>query len=251
MVSREQGAEVLQGYSGSTLRLVDGYVEKVSSCRAFVEDRGRQTALQELSQRTRLLPSIVSVEGAMVRMEFIHGTKGMTERNAAQVGASLRLLHGLNGFPYRAITGVDWLISLASASLAQAKSPFRVSGGLREHYPHDALIHCEPQFIQTEAGEIVFIDLEEMGQGSRYQDLGFVAYVTMLNQTSELLRPFLSGYQSSPVELDHWRIHQMAGLIAIAYASFADADRRIALGVRLVQEADRHLGQVGLCRSSE
>jgi len=248
--ANEREGDALQGYSGSALRLVDGYVEKVSSCAAFVADRDRQAALQELSRRTTLLPSIASVEGATIRMEFIRGTEGLTERNAAQVGASLRSLHELRGFPYPAITGVDWLISLANDSLAQAKSPFRVSEGLREHYPPDALILCEPQFLQTEAGEIVFIDPDEMGQGARYQDLGFVAYLAMANQTPELLPPFLSGYQSSPIELEHRRIRQMAGLIALAYATFADTTNRLALGTQLMQEAGRHLGQVGLHRAS-
>ncbi len=241
---------MLQGHSGSTLRLVDGYVEKASSCAAFVEDRGRQLALQELSRSTRLLPSIVSAEGATLRMEHIRGQEGLTECNAAQVGAALRLLHTLPGFAYPAVIGGDWLISLANASLAQAQTRLRVSEGLREHFPNDALILCEPQFLQTEAGEIVFVDLEEMGHGSRYQDLGFVAYLMLLNHTPQLLVSFLSGYQSPPLELDQWRLRQMAGLIALAYASFADADARLALGVRLMQEADRHLGQAGLLGTS-
>lgn len=242
---------MLQGYSGSTLRLAGGYVEKVSTCGAFVEDSGRQMALRELSQRTSLLPSIVSVEGATLRMEFIRGSEGLTERNAARVGAALRALHELRGFDYSAITGVDWLISLANDTLARAKIPLRVPAELQESYPHDALIHCEPQFIEAESGEIIFVDLEEMGLGSRYQDLGFVAYVTRLNQTPELFPTFLSGYQSSPLALDPWRIRQMAGLIAIAYASFADAEMRIALGIQLVQEADQHLGQAGLRRAPQ
>ncbi|MFB3880648.1 MAG: hypothetical protein ACE149_05260 [Armatimonadota bacterium] len=251
MTSKEGSGDVFQGYSGSALRLVDGRVEKVSSCAAFVEDRSRQTALQQLSNRTRLLPSIVSVEGATMRMDFIRGSEGLTEHNAAQVGAALRSLHELRGFPYPAITGVDWLISLANDSLAQAKSPFRVSEDLQEHYPPDALILCEPQFLQTEAGQIVFIDLDEMGQGSRYQDLGFVAYLTMVNQTPELLDLFLSGYQSSSLELNAWRIRQMAGLISLAYASFADTGKRLALGLQLMHDAARHLGQVGLHRVAE
>jgi hypothetical protein len=237
---------MMQGYSGSTLRLVDGQVEKVTSDRAFAEDTGRQTALIDLSRRTTILPRIARVEGATILMEYIDGNEGLTELNAQQAGASLRLLHNLSGFTHPCLTGVDWLVLLANTNLARANSPTRVSQGLTQHFGNDALIHSEPtQFIETNDGRIVFIDIEGIGRGSRYQDLGFIEYRTRLLECPRVLASFLNGYLSDPIDLDVWRIRQMAGLIAIAYSCFADTRKRLMLGMQLMEEAERHLASDG------
>jgi len=164
-----------QGYSGSAVRLVGDHVEKVTSDRAFTEDIERQTALIDLSRRTALVPHISQVDDARILMEFVGGNEGLTELNAEQAGASLRLLHDLDGFSHPCLTGVNWLVFLANTNLARANCSTRVASELAQHFQNDALIHSEPtQFIQTNDGRIVFIDIEGIGRGSRYQDLGFI-----------------------------------------------------------------------------
>ena len=240
-----------QGYSGSAVRLVGDHVEKVTSDRAFSEDMDRQTALIELSRRTAVLPRIAKVDGATILMEFIGGNEGLTELNAQQVGASLRLLHDLNGFTHPCLTGVDWLVLLANTNLAKANCSTRVAPELAQHFQNDALIHSEPTgFIETNDGRIVFIDIEVIGRGSRYQDLGFIEYSTRLSESPGVLASFMKGYLSSPIELNRWRMRQMAGLIAIAYSRFADTEKRRALGLELMEEAEQHLGGDALQRAS-
>ncbi len=231
-----------QGYSGSIVRLVGDQVEKVTSDCALSQDMDRQTALIDLSRRTAVLPRISKVDGATIIMEFVGGNEGLTKLNAQQAGASMRLLHDLNGFSHPCQTGVDWLVLLANTNLARANCSTRVAPGLAQHFQNDALIHSEPtQFIDTNAGRIVFIDIEGIGRGSRYQDLGFIEYSTRLSESPEVLVSFMRGYLSPPIQLDRWRMRQMAGLIALAYSRFADTEKRQALGLELMEEAEQHL----------
>lgn len=51
----------------------------------------------------------------------------------------------------------------------------------------------------------------------------------------------MRGYCLPPIALDRWRIRQMAGLIALAYSQFADTEKRLALGLDLMAEAEEHL----------
>jgi hypothetical protein len=249
-VSAGRNTEMKQGHSGSAVTLAGDHVEKVTSDRAFAEDRDRQTALIELSRRTALLPRISQVDGATILMETIGGNEGLTEHNAEQAGTSLRLLHDLNGFSYPCLTGVDWLVLLANTALARANCSTRVAPGLAQHFQNDALIHSEPtQFIEANDGRIVFIDIEGIGRGSRYQDLGFIEYSTLLSGSPGVLVSFMRGYLSPPIALDRWRMRQMAGLIAIAYSRFADTGQRRALGLGLMEEAEQHLGGDALQRA--
>jgi len=232
-----------QGYSGSAVRRVGEHVEKRTSDIAFAEDMARQKDLMALTARLPLLPRITHVDGDLIVMEFVEGVEGPTERNVFRLGESLRLLHDQNenSYPHPCHTGVDWLIDLANDNLAQSTHATRVSPEIKKHFEDDALIHSEPQFIETTDGRIVFIDIEGIGRGSRYQDLGFAAYLTRLSDRREVFAACLRGYTSRPIELDAWRIHQMAGLIALAYSGFADTEKRLALGLQLMREAGQHI----------
>jgi hypothetical protein len=221
---------------------VGGQVEKLTSDRAFAEDAARQKDLINLSHRLAILPRITRVDGPLILMEFVAGTEGLTPQNAYRVGASLRLLHSQSGFTHSCLTGVDWLTDMANSNFGRAGCSTRVSTELGRHYQNDALIHAEPtQVIESNDGRIVFIDIEGIGCGSRYQDLGFIEYTTRLSESPGVLASFMKGYMSAPIELDAWRIRQMAGLIAIAYACFADVEKRLALGIQLLEEAEQHL----------
>jgi len=233
-----------QGYSGSAVRRVGDHVEKRTSDLAFVQDVPRQQDLIALSQRVSFLPRITHIDGDLIVIEFVEGAEGLTERNAFRLGESLRLLHDQNenSYPHPCHTGVDWLIDLANDTLAQSTRSTRISPEIKRHFQDDALIHSEPQFIDTTDGRIVFIDIEGIGRGSRYQDLGFAAYLTRLSGSHDGFASCLRGYTSNQIELDPWRIHLMAGLIAIAYAGFADTEKRLALGLQLMREAQQNLG---------
>lgn len=227
-----------QGFSGSRVRRVGKWVEKESADRAFVEDTRRQADLMALSRRLACLPEIVAVRGAVIRMAFIKGREGLTRENAFEAGRALRELHAVKGFQHPCQTGIAWLIELANMNLAEAGCEERIVVNLSDHYPADALIHAEPvQFIEQPDGQIVFIDIEEAGWGSRYRDLGFVHYQTHLSGDRQARESFMQGYATCPIEIDPDRIGQIAGLTALAYARFADSEKRMSSGLALMKQA--------------
>jgi hypothetical protein len=227
-----------QGYSGSTVRREGCLVAKTTSDRGFVQSAARQRDLVVLSQRLAVLPRIDRIEGPVIYMEYIEGSEGLTLKNARRAGQALRQLHEQRDYPHPCFTGVAWLIEGANDSLARTDRDLRIAPEVAVEYPADALIQTEPaQFIEKPDGSIVFIDFEGMGMGSRYQDLGFVYYEAILDGEPELFAAFLEGYQQEPGEIDLGRVKRLAGVIALAYAQFADEEKRIALGLRLL-EAD-------------
>ena len=192
-----------------------------------------------LSRRLKMLPRIIRIDGDSIVMEFVDGVEGMNARNAFRAGAALRSLHERRGFRHPCATGVGWLIETANANLDRAGASWRFSEASARRFPNDALIHTEPtQLIESDGGEIVFIDTEGIGLGSRYQDLGFVEYMANLAADPEMLESFTSGYKSEPIEIDFRRMRWAAGLIAIAYAGFADTERRLDLGLRLIARSE-------------
>lgn len=227
-----------QGHSGSSLKRYGGLVEKLTTDYSFAKEIDRQQDLISLSRCLKILPRILRAEGSLIVMEFIEGHEGLTRNNAFQVGRSLRLLHEQHTFTHPCSNGVGWLIELANDNLTRSGASIRIPQDWAEHFPNDALIHGEPtQLIESVEGKIVFIDIEGVGFGSRYHDLGFIEYTANLLDDSELLRSFISGYELERIELDEQRMRRMAGLIALAYSGFADTELRLAVGFRLLQQS--------------
>lgn len=223
-----------QGYSGSTVRRVGQFVEKSSSDAEFTSNSDRQRDLLALSHRLAILPRIDRIESPLIFMEYIEGHEGLNEDNAPNAGQALRLLHAQTDYIHPCMTGVAWLIQLANENLAQSMHRLRIDEGIEAKYPPDALIHSEPvQLIQRPNGAIVFIDIEGIGVGSRYQDIGYVYYRSLIENKPDIFVHFVSGYISEEVEIERQLVLQMAGIIALAYAGFADFDMRINLGIRL------------------
>jgi len=228
-----------QGFSGSKVRKTGRWVEKESADQAFVEDTKRQADLRALARRLACLPEIAAVRRAVIRMAFIEGKEGLTRENAFEAGRALRELHEVKGFNHPCHTGIQWLVEMANENLAEAGHEARIAANLSEHYPADALIHAEPvQFIEQQDGQIVFIDIEETGWGSRYRDLGFVHYQTYLSGDRLARESFMRGYTTRPIEIDPDHIQQIAGLTAVAYARFADPEKRLSLGLALINQAE-------------
>jgi len=170
-------------------------------------------------------------------MEFIAGQEGLTEHNARRAGKALQQLHGQAGYAHLCMTELDWLKGLASQNLATMESPNIDLAGFLSDSPIDALIHSEPQFIERPDGSIVFIDIEGIGRGSRYQDLGHMYMCTLLDGHPELFKRVLEGYQNPLNPVEPIKIIRMAGLIALAYAAFADFDKRMRLGAELIKKS--------------
>ena len=188
-----------------------------------------------LSRRLTLLPRIDHIESPLIFMDYIEGHEGLNEGNARLAGQALRLLHAQTDYMHPCMTGVEWLIQLANENLVQSTHGLRIDEGFARAYPPDALIHSEPvQFIQRPNGDIVFIDIEGIGMGSRYQDLGYVYYRSLIESKPEIYAHFIPGYISAEAEIERQRVLEMAGVIALAYSGFADFDARIDLGIHLL-----------------
>lgn len=224
-----------QGYSGSTVRRVGQLVEKASSDAEFISNDDRQRDLLALSRRLAILPRIDRIESPRIYMDYIEGHEGLNQGNACLAGQALRLLHAQTDYMHPCMTGVEWLIQLANENLMQSTHSLRIDEGFVRAYPTDALIHSEPvQFVQRASGAIVFIDIEGIGMGSRYQDLGYVYYRSLIESKPDTYAQFASGYISDGSKIEGRRVLQMAGVIALAYAGFADFDTRINLGIHLL-----------------
>lgn len=223
-----------QGFSGSQVTRTADVVVKKTSDIGFVLDSSRHSALQRLSQQQPFLPTIYDISGDELKMEYIPGEEGLSLQNARKVGSALKRLHNLKEYPFPVFTGIEWLHELAEQALtaydreAEWLPPPSVD-------PDDlALIHTEPVQIITRAdGTVVFIDIEGIGMGSKYQDLGFIYYTAAHTGKSGLFDEVLLGYGSAGVNLT--MVAQMAGLISIAYSTFADSKARIDLGLRLLR----------------
>jgi hypothetical protein len=225
-----------QGFSGSKLQLVGNLVEKISSDDSFTSSQERKKDLLALSHKLDILPKIDHITGKSIFMEYVVGREEMTTDNALQFGKALRLLHEQTDYQHLCMTGLDWLIQLANENLAQYNR-YEDFSGFKGEYPIDALIHSEPgQFIEKEDGTIVFIDIEGIGMGSRYQDLGSIYYGTMKDDKPGIFPAFMAGYQSTPIHIELWRVMRLAGLYSIAYAKFAEYKKRIEFGLRLLDE---------------
>jgi hypothetical protein len=233
-----------QGFSGSTVRQVGDRVEKISSDETFSHSKERQDHLVTLSRHAAVLPRIYHIKDQVICMEYVQGEEGLTRQSAYNAGQALRKLHSLGGdYPYPCMTGLEWLIALANENLAQLNAGQRVNAEIGHEYPLDALIHSEPvQLLHKQDGSIVFIDIEGIGLGSRYQDLGFVYYCAIKENQPDLYDLFMQGYlhESDQVELS--RVKHLAGIISFAYACFADFAYRMDLGFQLCGEAGVGMG---------
>jgi hypothetical protein len=219
-----------QGFSGSIVQLNGNLVEKISTDKSFTSSKERQRDLITLSHKLGILPRIDHIAGQSIFMEFVEGKEGLTKQNAQQAGEALRLLHEQSEYPYPCMTGLDWLIQMAHENYGD-----KDFSGFKAEYPTDALIHSEPaQFIEKKDGTITFIDIEGIGMGSRYQDLASIYYISMIDEKLELFDLFIEGYQSRPVAIEPARVRKLAGLYSIAYAAFAESERRIEFGLGLL-----------------
>ncbi len=227
-----------QGFSGSSVWREGDFVLKESSDEEFLHNAARQRDLAALSRRLSILPRIEHIEGGRITMEYIAGREGLTLRNARRAGQALRLLHAEQGYPHECMTGVEWLIALANENLAEWGLGRCIEPALAADFPPDALIHSEPaQVIERKNGEIVFIDFEGIGLGSRYQDLGFVYYLMMKDGREGVYAALEEGYRAGGGEVDGRRVMRLAGVIALAYARFAEREKRLGLGFRLLDKA--------------
>jgi hypothetical protein len=228
-----------QGFSGSKLQLTGHLVEKISNDDSFTSSKERQKDLMTLSRKLDILPRIEHIASQSIFMEHVQGQERLTEHNARQAGKALRLLHEQHDYPYPCMNGLDWLIQMANENLAHNNYDRKDFSSFKVEYPIDALIHSEPsQFIEKEDGAIVFIDIEGIGMGTRYQDIGSIYYIAMKDGMPELFILFMDGYQSSPIQLELRRVKKLAGLYSLAYAAFAEVEKRIAFGLRLLEEIE-------------
>lgn len=234
---------MLQGFSGSSVRRTGHLVEKVSSDGEFTHNKYRQQDLLALSRALPILPRIDRIEGPSIFMEYIEGPTGLSLHSAQAAGKALRLFHSQHGYAYPCFTGMLWLVNLANYNLAEANASLRIPPEVINEYPIDALIFGEPQWIEKADGSVVFIDLEEMGMGSRYQDLGQIYNLAMQRDQPELYKTFIEGYQSGADPVEHAAVQKMAGIIAIAYAGFGlihvgpeEFEKRMKIGLRLLEE---------------
>ena len=221
-----------QGFSGSLVQLKGNLVEKISSDDSFTSSKERQSDLITLSHKLDILPKIDHIAGRSIFMEYVEGKEGFTVHNARQVGKGLRLLHEQRKYPHPCMTGLDWLIQMAHKNYGH-----KDFSDFKAEYPIDALIHSEPaQLIEKKDGDIIFIDIEGIGMGSRYQDLASIYYISMMDEKAEVFYLFMEGYQSRPIDIDLARVKKLAGLYSIAYAAFAEFERRIEFGLHLLDE---------------
>lgn len=235
-----------QGYSGSSVQRQGRLVEKVSSDQSFSESQARQADLIALSRKLAVLPMIDRIESPSIFMEFVEGHEGLTLQNAPQAGKALRLLHEQAGYSHPCMTDLHWLIELANENLALMRVSQRIPLEVADDYPRDALIHSEPvQLIEKQDGSVVFIDFEGMGMGSRYQDLGFIQWHALKGNQPDVYDAFIRGYRSDPAEIDPRRVKHLGGIISLAYVGFAlefagpeEAENRLQLGLRLIEEAN-------------
>jgi thiamine kinase-like enzyme len=226
-----------QGFSGSTVQLKDNLVEKITNDKNFISSKERQKDLIALSHKIDILPRIERIAGRSIYMEYIEGQEELTEQNAPQAGKALRLLHEQHEYLHPCMTGLDWLIQMAQENLAQHNYGYNDFSSFKSEYPIDALIHSEPsQFIAKKDRTIVFIDIEGIGMGSRYQDLGYIYFRTMKEEKAEVFTSFMKGYQSRAIQIELVRIKRLAGLVAITYAKFAELEKRIKFGLQLLNE---------------
>jgi hypothetical protein len=224
-----------QGYSGSHVRRIGNTVTKTTTDLTFLESEQRQQDLIALSQQVACLPRIHKVEQGTLYMDYVAGREGPTRNNARQAGGALRTLHDQVGYPHDCATGLWWLIELANQNLQAAGHATQIDHDIEVMYPADALIHSEPiQFVQRLDGSIVFIDIEGIGMGTRYRDLGFVYYIAALRRSMAFFDRFYEGYGATMPALELPKIRTIAGITALAYAGFADTVSRIALGLRLI-----------------
>ena len=233
-----------QGYSGSSVKRKGKLVEKISSDQTFIESLDRQKDLIALSQKIAILPRIDHIDSPSIYLEYVDGQEGLTKQNAQRAGEALRLLHEQQAYPHPCMTGLDWLIERANENLAEFNHSQRISPEVTGNYPGDALIHSEPvQLIEKKDGSIVFIDFEGIGMGSRYQDLGFIYYYAVKEDQPDIYTAFMVGYQSDSMRVELRRVKHLAGIISLAYVGFAlafagpaEAEKRMQLGLKLLQE---------------
>jgi hypothetical protein len=226
-----------QGYSGSTVKRTGNLVQKTTTDRVFMQSSARKQDLVALSQKLDILPRIYRIDEQSIFMDYVDGCEGLTEQNARQAGKALRRLHEVPDYQHPCIYSVHWLITLANNNLARMNYHQRVSTQFETEYTPDALIHSEPvQLIEKQDGSIVFIDFEGIGMGTRYQDLGYIYYTAIKQDSPKTYSDFLEGYQPGPGQIETVRVIKLAGLISLAYAGFAESEKRTRLGLQLLTE---------------
>lgn len=231
----QTGDFLTQGFSGSQVTRDSEFLIKHTSDEDFSKSRKRQIALMRLAGRLGILPAIYEIKGSRIKMEFISGPEGITVKNAFQTGLNLRILHAQTAYPFPVSTGTEWLCEKAVRAFP-AKAKDITAAGL-EPFDNDlVLIHGEPTQIRIRPnGEVVFIDIEGIGMGSKYHDLGFVYYIASLDGEPDIFSNLIEGYGKDGVNIS--KVMRFAGIISLAYSTFADSERRIELGCALLQKS--------------
>ncbi len=227
-----------QGYSGSSLHRTGDIVVKASSDATFVQSEHRQKDLLSLSSKLDIFPRIHRINPPAIYMEYVEGVEGFTNTNAQKAGQALRRLHEQREYQHPCMTGLNWLVDMANSNLSQLVDAGQIGEELEAEYPCDALILSEPQFIEKQDGSIVFIDVESVGMGSSYQDLAHVYFRLIKDDQPEVFTLFLEGYESGLQPVDLRRVKRLAGVIALAYAGFAEFEKRVQFGLKLLREDD-------------
>jgi aminoglycoside phosphotransferase len=129
-------------------------------------------------------------------------------------------------------TGIDWLLDLAKSNLTRLRRllPTEFAEEIRA-LPRDTIVHGDPTNVITDLdADLYFIDWDECGLSSRYQDLGHV-YRYLPTENPAQYDAFLVGYDDSTVDMA--MVRKVAGLGSLAAARWADFDLRIGLGLKL------------------
>jgi hypothetical protein len=224
-----------QGFSGSQVTRNGEFLIKLTSDEYFSKSKERQNALMALTKQLSILPTIYEINESQIKMEFISGFEGITVENALQTGLNLKLLHTQTCYPFPISTGTEWLREKAiQAAPIKAKDTSAID--FKTFESNLVLIHGEPtQVINRPNGEVVFIDIEGIGMGSRYHDLGFVYYNASLGGEMSIFSNLIEGYGKDGIDIS--KVMQFAGLISLAYSTFADSEKRIELGCALLQKS--------------
>lgn len=228
---------MLEGHSGSKLKKQGSIIEKQSSYLANAvdaEERGR--FLIELSEKFPSAPKIIAVNADVIRYEYVTGEPGFEKADLTEFGKIVRSLHELQIEAPEKETGLQWLKDLAATNLQSANAKLDLSvilSGLEDD--KQTIVHGEiTDVLVDETGKITILDWDEAGRGSKYQDIGYIYFKCQEQRNGdEDFGKFLASYDDPTLE--HTKILQAAGLIAVAYSRWANKDFRLELGLKLLR----------------
>ena len=229
------------GFSGSNVERLNGIVRKQSSYLKDCPDYpARRKFLATLSDAFPYMPRMRLFDDGIIEMDFITGHEGIQGIDFRRYGQIVRELHTLQLPAPAKDTGIEWLIDLAQENFKKNGQTdidhlFQIFQGLTAKH----IVHGEITQVITDPDQNIYIiDWDECGLGNRYQDLGFIYYRLILEDSPETyFDSFLDGYGRQTVDMAF--VTKMAGLIAVAYSGFYDFDRRIKLGNELLLDVPK------------